>query len=337
VYCDPVEPVEAATAARLAPFAALSVVALVLALPLTAPAGTYVEYGLAWLMMIAVGGAALAGRSSDAVWLRLARALLYLIGVGLLREVTGGARGGVGIIVLVPVIWIALYGTPRMLRGILVGVALTWTVPLVAIGSPDYPQTGWRSGVLIVALAAIVGTTVQRLVDQTREHAASAQRHAGERERLLARVSALAHTDALTGVANRRAWEERFSPALQHDQPPICVAVLDLDRFKSLNDEFGHDTGDRCLRDSAAAWSAQLRAHDVLARVGGDEFAILLPSCSLEQALAVAERVREATVLTTCSIGVAEWDRHESPEALQRRADELLYDAKRRRPTLTGR
>jgi len=215
--------------------------------------------------------------------------------------------------VLVPVMWVALYGTVRMLRITLVGVALTYALPLLLIGAPRYPAAGWRSTVLSVALAAIIGTTVQRLVGKTRDQA---------------------RLDGLTGVANRRSWDERCAAALTDAAERVSIVLIDLDRFKQLNDTEGHEAGDRLLKESAAAWTAQLRPHDLLARIGGDEFAILLPGCSLEQAHVVAERVREAAP-GPCSVGAAEWDGQESPERLQRRADELLY-AQKRRPTASS-
>jgi diguanylate cyclase (GGDEF)-like protein len=317
--------------ARLVPFALLTVVALLLAAPVHTPATPRIEYGVSVLAMLAVGVVALRTRTTDATWVRLARAFTYLVAVAGLREATGGARGGVGIIVLVPVVWIALYGTPRMLHGIIAGVALTWALPLLAIGAPRYPAAGWRTGVLVVALAAIIGSTVQRLVRQTREQATEARGHARERERLLTQVTQLARTDPLTGAANRRHWEECFTAALGLGSGPVSIVVLDLDAFKALNDRFGHEAGDRCLRDSAAAWRAQLRADDVLARIGGDEFAILLPGCPLELAVTIAERVRADTAGATCSVGVAAWDGHESAVELQRRADRDLYASKRSR------
>jgi diguanylate cyclase (GGDEF)-like protein len=109
----------------------------------------------------------------------------------------------------------------------------------------------------------------------------------------------------------------------------VSIAVLDLDGFKALNDTHGHAAGDRCLKDCVAAWSAQLRPADLLARLGGDEFAILLPGCELADAQAVAARVRAATPGIGCSVGVAEWDGAESSQALHRRADRMLYAAKR--------
>jgi diguanylate cyclase (GGDEF)-like protein len=231
---------------------------------------------------------------------------------------------------MVPVVWTALYGTSRQLKVTIAGVALTWVIPLVLIGAPRYPVTGWRSAVLIVSLATIIGTTVQRLVAETRAQATRARDHLRDREQLLATVNQLARTDALTGTANRRSWDERFADELAAASGPVSIAILDLDRFKQLNDAHGHEAGDRCLKESAAGWAAQLRPHDLLARIGGDEFAVLLPECPLEPALAVAQRLRAATHGTSCSIGVAQWDGHETPARLRRRADAALYADKRR-------
>jgi diguanylate cyclase (GGDEF)-like protein len=317
------------TASQLRPFAGVTLLALALSFPFDDGRLPRLEWGAALALFALVGLAAVAGASRGDGWLRLVRALLYLLGVGVLREATGGAAGGVGILILVPVVWVALYGTRRMLSGTLCGVAATYLLPLVLIGAPRYPDTGWRSLVLSVSLAAIIGVTVQRLVARTRDQAATARRHLEDNEHLLERVNELARTDALTGTANRRCWDEEFAAELARAGGRVSIAVLDLDGFKALNDTHGHAAGDRCLKDCAAAWSAQLRPGDLLARLGGDEFAILLPGCALSDAHAVAERVRDATPGIGCSIGVAEWDGREDSQALHRRADRLLYAAKR--------
>jgi diguanylate cyclase (GGDEF)-like protein len=105
--------------------------------------------------------------------------------------------------------------------------------------------------------------------------------------------------------------------------------MLDLDHFKDFNDELGHQAGDRLLKASAAAWRAELRATDAITRYGGEEFAIVLPNCSLADATDLLERVRAATPAgQTASAGVAAWDGAEAPEAVVARADAALYAAK---------
>jgi diguanylate cyclase (GGDEF)-like protein len=109
---------------------------------------------------------------------------------------------------------------------------------------------------------------------------------------------------------------------------PLCVALIDLDNFKAFNDQHGHQAGDRLLKAAGAAWWANLRKTDLLVRYGGEEFAVLLPDCGLDDAMAIAERLRTAQPEGTCSIGVAAWDADETEDELLRRADEAMYAAK---------
>ena len=144
-------------------------------------------------------------------------------------------------------------------------------------------------------------------------------------------VGRLARTDALTGVANRRAWDEEFPRELARaarSGKPFAVALLDLDHFKAYNDQHGHPAGDRLLKAATAAWQGKLRKTDLLARYGGEEFAILLPDCALDSAMEIAERLRTAQPEGTCSLGVAGWDGREHANALVDRADRALYAAK---------
>jgi diguanylate cyclase (GGDEF)-like protein len=251
-----------------------------------------------------------------------------LVAVALLRDATGGAAGGLGVLVLLPVVWVALYGDRLQLVVVGLGTALVWSYPLLVVGAPKYPAAGWRSAALYVALSWMIGASVQRLVTRRRADAAALLERDRERERLLSRLAALAATDDLTGLANRRAWDEALDH-LARGGAPFALALFDLDGFKRLNDERGHRVGDQALKATAAAWEVLLEPGDVLARLGGDEFALLAPRRSPEQALALVEALLEASAgIAGCSAGVAVW-RGEPPADLQARADGLLYAAKR--------
>src|SRR5262249_27207152 len=110
---------------------------------------------------------------------------------------------------------------------------------------------------------------------------------------------------------------------------PVCVAVVDLDHFKPYNDTYGHQAGDRLLSAATAAWTSELRSGDLMARVGGDEFAVLLPDCTLDGGRALIERLRLATPAGVgCSVGIVEWDGDEAAPEVVSRADAALYAAK---------
>jgi diguanylate cyclase len=158
------------------------------------------------------------------------------------------------------------------------------------------------------------------------------EQQATEISRLVSRLQGLARTDPLTGIPNRRVWDEEVPSELERSRrsgSPLCVAMLDLDHFKLFNDHHGHQAGDRALKEVAAAWRGAVRTTDLLARYGGEEFGLLLPACTLDDAIDVIRRVQLATPDdVTCSIGLASWDFRESSAELVRRADEALYDAK---------
>jgi diguanylate cyclase (GGDEF)-like protein/PAS domain S-box-containing protein len=155
----------------------------------------------------------------------------------------------------------------------------------------------------------------------------------GEREALLTRVEGIARTDDLTGLPNRRAWDEEVRREFARSKRlgfGIATAIIDLDNFKAFNDRHGHPAGDQLLREAAAEWRLALRVSDYIARIGGEEFAVLLPGCPPVDADKALARLRNATPgEQTCSAGVAYWDGDESPEGLVSRADQALYEAKR--------
>jgi diguanylate cyclase (GGDEF)-like protein len=145
-------------------------------------------------------------------------------------------------------------------------------------------------------------------------------------------------TDALTGLPNRRAFDERLvlETALAARYPrPLAVVMLDLDRFKDINDRHGHPAGDRVLRAVARVLDRQRRASDLVARHGGEEFAAVLPHTDARAALVWAERVRAAIAAIpglpiTASLGVAavQGPAAVTPEALIEASDRALYAAK---------
>ncbi len=150
-----------------------------------------------------------------------------------------------------------------------------------------------------------------------------------ERADLLGQLTEFALTDELTGLPNRRAWEERIAQAVR-EPGSVCVAILDLDHFKAYNDRHGHQAGDRFLKEAAAAWRRRLRPTDMLARYGGEEFVVLLREDDLQAARTVIDRLRAATPREqSCSAGVARLAKGETPLALVERADHALYEAKR--------
>ncbi|MHB1445511.1 MAG: GGDEF domain-containing protein [Acidimicrobiales bacterium] len=154
-------------------------------------------------------------------------------------------------------------------------------------------------------------------------------------------VSALgldAREDALTGLANRRAWDERLEEELERARRtgvPCSVAMIDLDGFKAVNDRDGHQAGDRLLQQLAQAWGTAIRGGgDFLARLGGDEFAVLAPGSGANGIVCLTTRLGKASPEgVSCSVGMATWDGTESAHDLLRRADQAMYEVKlRRRP-----
>ena len=180
----------------------------------------------------------------------------------------------------------------------------------------------------------VASTAVVVLVGRLRASVAKERSLGEEREQLLETLRTAALTDELTGLPNRRAWEEQFRQAIAEaaqDGRELCVAMLDFDRFKAYNDRHGHRAGDELLVEAARAWSDQLRAGDLLARHGGEEFALLLRGCDELTAASLVERIREATPpVRTVSAGLATWDGRETPDELLDRADTALYYAKAR-------
>lgn len=182
-------------------------------------------------------------------------------------------------------------------------------------------------------------------LDVLKQHSVERLQLEQERKRLIGELRTMADTDALTGLLNRRAFEAKATQQLSDQRSGsryLALMMLDIDHFKRINDSYGHETGDRALVKLAALCREALRADDIVARVGGEEFTVLLGVESLDQANELAERIRtklhEESIAAvgggvfhmTASFGIALARRGESArlDELVRRADALLYQAK---------
>ena len=163
-----------------------------------------------------------------------------------------------------------------------------------------------------------------------------------EQVRLEEELFQAAVTDALTGVPNRRWFQDRAAAAMleasRHGHP-ISAVFVDIDHFKQINDKLGHEAGDRVLKETARKIDGTRRTEDLLCRYGGEEFVLLLPHADLGQAAIFGERVRSEvaaspveasgqSIPVTVSVGVACARTGDSVEALLKRADEAMYRAK---------
>ena len=165
-------------------------------------------------------------------------------------------------------------------------------------------------------------------------------------ETLSARSETLEHaalTDGLTGMQNRRYFDDALREYLlefRRIEKPIGLMILDLDHFKLVNDTHGHDIGDEVLRTVSNCLRDMTRYHDVVARLGGEEFAVVAPNMSEDQLFKLAERIRKeiasfpivadnVRLRVTASVGLAIWDGKETADEFYRRADKQLYQAKR--------
>jgi diguanylate cyclase len=165
---------------------------------------------------------------------------------------------------------------------------------------------------------------------------------AGKKEALenaLEQIRRLAESDDLTGLLNRRAMAEMMRLELRGPPTKICITLIDIDFFKSVNDKFGHQMGDEVLRRFAEAAKTTLRAGDMFARWGGEEFLMMLQDTSVEQGMECLERVRHALAETsfedicpglriTISAGVTDLHPHDTLEKAVERADQAMYGAK---------
>lgn len=250
-------------------------------------------------------------------------------------------------------LWVLLYffiftpmlGMPFRRRENAIGVLILLLVPNgVALAWPGLGFPILRFNVMVFPVAFIT-LYLQRLFTELLEANYAYRR----------RIEEMAHRDALTGAFNRRYFMEAADLLLKQSrrsQRPLCLVILDIDHFKSVNDRFGHGVGDLVIRETARALTGSLRETDLVARLGGEEFVALLPDSDIPAGFQAAERARIALENTavaaegladpvrfTASLGLAQArPEGETVEALLERADQALYRAKRggRNQTATG-
>ena len=273
---------------------------------------------------VAVGAIGIAGAKHARAWMVHSAVAVGTALICLAEYFAGVAAGVYSAMFVWVVLMAASFFSRQALAAQVTWIIVCWGLTLLALDEAMgfSSMTRWVLGSLVLIVAAAVMSEI----------VAGRRSTEIDRERLQRELVHLAHHDHLTGVANRRLFEQELPRELSRSKrrgASLCVLALDLDHFKAYNDELGHVAGDHLLKATASAWSAELRSVDLLARLGGDEFTALLPECMPEEAARVADRLSESVPLgQTCSTGIACWDGIESSEALLGRADKAMYDAK---------
>ena len=244
------------------------------------------------------------------------------------------------------VLYVAWRAAPRWAAAAVALVAFFVVLVLIS-GRQPFGELAARDVVVYAQrylfVLSIFGLGFSTLLAQLRAQQAGLERRVLERTRELeeanARLAELAAFDALSGAANRRNFDQALNAeALRSHRyrRPLAVILADIDRFKNVNDSHGHAAGDDVIRGVAATLAANCRSSDLVARYGGEEFAVLLPETGVQQALDLAERLRQAIEgadygivgRITASFGVAELGADGSPAELVQSADRALYEAK---------
>jgi len=256
---------------------------------------------------------------------RWALASLGPIGVVLIAQALAGARGAgdAAVLYMWPVLWTTFFFGRRGAIAIVVCIGVAHAIVLLLLpGASSYPGRWVDVMISVCVVAAVILTLVDR------------------NDRLLTQLAREARADALTGLLNRRGFDERASLELaraRREEDSIAIATFDIDYFKRVNDEWGHEIGDRVLAWTGRLLAAWSRDIDVVARFGGEEFVVLLPGSDSADAATFAERVRAALAVADSSglprirvsAGIHATIVPESIDALLQGSDSALYNAKR--------
>jgi diguanylate cyclase (GGDEF)-like protein len=227
------------------------------------------------------------------------------------------------------------------LTAALIGVAGAAVTLAFAFTAPDpVPAGDVATTTYYLATASVIAILGQgyrhRLAWQEFRTRAELERSQERSRELLAELERLSREDGLTGLANRRCWDEQLQREVERARRgdrPLSVLLCDVDHFKRINDHHGHAEGDAVLRRVGERIASRVRAGDVVARVGGDELGVCCPDTALDEAVRLALQLRDVLLdparSVTVSIGVAALEPSDaSPEPLLARADEALYRAK---------
>ena len=253
---------------------------------------------------------------------------LSAFGVASVALLDSGMNSPLLILLFLPLIYGTLMFTPRA-AGIC-GLSALASLTLVALTDRGLASSPGRAFILFAALAGATGLTVAAAINRTR-----IERHGAQ---LQAALADMASVDELTGCAMRRVLRQRIEEEIARsvrNQSPLSLLMIDVDRFKSVNDTFGHVVGDHVLASIGSVLRHNGRTFDLASRIGGDEFALLLPDTDVPSAVKVAERIRQdlpaaVEVPVTLSIGVGGLDRSmPTLEHLFDDADFALYQVKR--------
>ena len=247
------------------------------------------------------------------------------IGAGLIGYAlaTSPGAGDGAVLYMWPVLWTAFFFRLRGAISIVACIGVAHGLALLSLP----PDSGFFDRWVDVMVSVCVVAAVVHVL-------------ASRNDELLARLAGEARTDKLTGLLNRRGFEEHATIELAHarrEGHSIAVAAFDIDYFKRINDEWGHETGDRVLAHLGAVLGTHSRDADVVARIGGEEFVVLLPGSSSADADVFTQRVRHALTaadasalpVVRVSAGVSAALAPATVEALLLRADSALYAAKR--------
>lgn len=256
---------------------------------------------------------------------RPALTLLGPLGVVLIAYAlsTSPGPGDGAVLYALPVFWTTFFFGRRGAVAILACVAVGHAITLLALPAPDSYPGRWLD-----VMVSVSGVALVVLVLESRN------------EMLLARLADEARTDPLTSLLNRRGFDEHASRELAHASrqgQPIALATFDIDHFKAINDQWGHVVGDRVLVHMARVLAGEARQIDVAARLGGEEFVVLIPGCDEAGAEAFAERVRRALAATggvdlpqvRVSAGITATASPLDVQSMLERVDHALYAAKR--------